>query len=149
MIRQITVRNLERPFEKSLSNDINWVCESFGFYEKIDKNKTSAAIFKILLEKTRNNQGVTTRELAKELKISRISALNHMKKFITAGLASQEGLEYWLRSPRLQRTIRELRKDLNRIFEDIEEITGEIDSEIGLSVSRTYSRSILEAKHVL
>ena len=132
MIQQLTVRYLEKPFEKTVDSEINWVCESFGFYEKIDKKKTSAAIFKIIIMKAKDEEGVTTKELGEHLGISRVSALNHVKKLMTAGLVEQDGMEYHLRSGNLQRTLREMRRDIIRIFNDIDLAARDIDAGVGL-----------------
>lgn len=132
MIEQVLIRNLEQPFEKSVQADINWFCESFGFYETIDKNKTTAAIFKRILENTRDEKGVTTKELGDELELSRVSTLNQVKKLIAGGLVIQDGMQYRLRSPNLFRTLREMKKDINRIFEDVEDVVKEIDAGLGL-----------------
>ena len=67
--------------------------------------------------------------------------MNQVKKLIAAGIVVQDGLEYRLRSPNLFRTLREMKKDLNRILEDIEDVAKEIDARLGLKRRRVPKKS--------
>ncbi|MFH1721866.1 MAG: ArsR family transcriptional regulator [Candidatus Altiarchaeota archaeon] len=131
-MEQLLIRNLEEPFNREVLNEINWICESFGFFEKIDKQKTVSSIFTQILEKSRLGKGITSTELTEELQLSRVAVLNHLKKLINAGLITQNGNEYQLRSQNLYRTVREMKRDVKRSFEDVERIAKEIDISMGL-----------------
>ncbi len=132
MIEQTLIRNLEEPFNRDPQGEIHWVCESLGFYESMDKQKTAAAVFTRILERARTEEGVTTTELIDEFGLSRVALLNHLKKLIAAGLVVQDANTYRLRAGNLYRTIREVRRDLDRVLEDIEDVSREIDVSLGL-----------------
>ena len=126
------MRDLEKPREKTLDNDIKWICESFGFFEKIDRGKTASKIFKKLISSMAECRGLTSTALGEESNVTRGAALNHLKRMRASGFIVQNGKKYVLRCSSLYRTINEIHRDIDRIFEDIEQIAIEIDERIGI-----------------
>ena len=129
---QILLRSLEKPQEKSLDGDIEWICKSFGFYEKIDRDKTAASIFKELLKLMGKGEGLTSTQLGECVEVTRGAALNHLKRMVASGFVVREGKKYMLRCSSLYRTVSEIHRDIDRIFEDIEQIAMEIDDRLGI-----------------
>jgi predicted transcriptional regulator len=137
MATRIIIRRLEKPPEKELKEDIEWICESFGFYETIDREKTAYAIFQKLLESMADGKtGLSSTQLGEEIKITRGAALNHLKKMMATGLVKKDDGTYCMRCSSLYNTVVELRRDMNRMFEDIEEIAKEVDERMGVKVRR-------------
>jgi predicted transcriptional regulator len=135
MATRIIIRRLEKPPEKELKEDIEWICESFGFYETIDKDKTAYAIFKKLLESTADGKnGLSSTEIGTELHLTRGAALNHLKRMIKSGLIIKDDGHYTLRCSSLCNTVNELHRDIDRMFEDIESIAKEIDERMGVKI---------------
>lgn len=132
MAVQVLMRDLEKPAEKDLDMDIDWICQSFGFYEEIDKEKTASKIFKELINSMNEGDGVTSTELGQGSNVTRGAALNHLKKMMNTGLVVKEGNRYLLRCSSLRRTVKEIHRDIDRIFEDIDQIATEIDDRIGI-----------------
>jgi len=128
---KVFVRELEKPVEKDMEEDIEWICQCFGFYENIDREKTAAAIFKELIESCGNGTGLSSTELGEKSKVTRAAALNHLKKMMCSGLVVKDGGEYKLRCSSLYSTVKEMQRDIDRIFEDVEEIAREIDERMG------------------
>ena len=136
MTVQILLRGLEKPLEKDLQTDIEWICRSFGFYENIDKEKTAASIFKELLNAMKKDVMLTSTELGESSDITRGAALNHLNRMLNSGLVRRKGNKYALRCSSLYRTINEIHRDVDRIFEDIEDIATEIDERMGIRRER-------------
>jgi len=132
MVRKVVIKTLEKPPEKNIEEDIEWICNCFGFYEPIDREKTASLIFKKLVESRINGGGLTSTALGRETSVTRAAALNHLKKMMCAGLVTKEGSQYYLRCSSLYQTIFEMHRDVDRIFEDIEEIAKDIDGHIGI-----------------
>jgi len=132
MALQVLLRELEKPIEKNLEDDINWICESFGFYERIDKKKRASCIFKELLRALTDRKGLTSTELGQLSDITRGAALNHLKRMMASGFVIKEGNKYLLRSSSLYETINEIHRDIDRLFENIEQIAIEIDERMGI-----------------
>lgn len=132
MGNQLLIRNLEKPLEKNLESDIDWICSSFGFYEDIDREKTASKIFKELINSMVERNGLTSTSLGEDSNVTRGAALNHLKKMISAGLVIRKGNRYVLRSSSMTRTMREVRRDIDRVFEDLMDIASEIDEMMGI-----------------
>lgn len=132
MATQLLLRDVEKPREKTLSNDINWICESFGIYELIDKDKTAANIFRQLIESMAKEEGMTSTELSVKANVTRSGVLKHLKKMMIIGLVVQDGRQYRIRCSGLYRTILEIKHDVEYIFENMESMAIEIDEEVGI-----------------
>ena len=136
MAKKIIIRDLEKPPEKNIEEDIEWICECFGFYERIDRDKTASLIFKKLLESRTSGGGLSSTKLGEETSVTRAAALNHLKRMICSGLIVKEGNEYQIRCSSLFLTINEMHRDVDRIFENIEQITKDIDENVGIKYRR-------------
>lgn len=136
MAKKILIKTVEKPPEKNIEEDIEWICQCFGFYEPIDKEKTASLIFKKLIESRMNGGGLTSTELGRESRVTRAAALNHLKRMMGSGLVTKEGNLYHLRCSSLYQTIYEIHRDVDRMFEDIEEIARDIDEHIGIKYRR-------------
>jgi len=136
MVKKIFLRDIEKPADKDMEKDIEWICESFGFYEKIDRDKTASLIFKRMLSTMGNGSGLSSTALGDESKVTRAAALNHLKKMMCSGLITKEGKEYMIRCSSLYQTVNEVHRDVDRIFEDIEEIAREVDERMGAKYRR-------------
>ena len=136
MAKKIIIRDLEKPPEKNIEEDIEWICECFGFYERIDRDKTASLIFKKLLESRTSGGGLSSTKLGEETSVTRAAALNNLKRMICSGLIVKEGNEYQIRCSSLFLTINEMHRDVDRIFEDIEQIAKDIDENVGIKYRR-------------
>lgn len=128
-----TIRDLRMPPSADLDEDVEWICRCFGFLESRDKEKTAARIFKALLEAMKKGKGLSSDELAEKIGLTRGTMVHHLNKLIQSGLiVRREGL-YELRGMSLQRTVQETKRDVNRVFENIEKIAQTIDEAIDLT----------------
>ncbi len=76
MVREIILRNIEKPHVKSLDEDLLWLCDSFGFSSGRDIEKTATKIFFSLVDNLSNNVLISSEDLAGDLNIT-ISRVNH------------------------------------------------------------------------
>jgi predicted transcriptional regulator len=136
MAKKILIRDLEKPSEKNIEQDIEWICECFGFFERIDRDKTASLIFKKLLDSRTSGGGLSSTRLGEETSVTRAAALNHLKRMMCTGLVIKEGNEYQIRCSSLFLTISEMHRDVDRIFEDIEQIAKDIDENVGIKHRR-------------
>ncbi|MFH1055217.1 MAG: ArsR family transcriptional regulator [Candidatus Altiarchaeota archaeon] len=124
---RIRIIKKKKSQEKTLENDLEWFCSSLGLCEQIDKDRTAQAIFKSLLESTYNGEGMRSDDISERVGKSRGAVVNHLNKLISSGLVVRHGTRYELREENLHNTMAEMRRDMDRIFEDMEEIAQEID----------------------
>jgi len=132
MVQQIILRHLEKPRVKSLEEDLLWLCNSFGFSSGRDTENTSTRIIFSLLDKLSNNEITSSEALAEdlEMKISRVN--HHLRNLNDSGLLYRKKRLIYLRGGSLKAAVKEMRKDSERIFDELEIIAGEIDSRIGI-----------------
>ncbi|MBI4043277.1 MAG: helix-turn-helix transcriptional regulator [Candidatus Diapherotrites archaeon] len=131
---QIVVRRVEKPFDKDLQKELNWICESLGFFEPIDKDKTAAGVFKEIVLATEKGTGITSSQLAHQVKMSRGSVINHLNNLLQAGLVIKQGRAYFARSKSMVRTLREVEEEVQRVFDRMEQTAREIDKRFGMEI---------------
>jgi predicted transcriptional regulator len=132
MVQQIILRNLEKPRIKSLEEDLLWLCDSLGFSSGRDTENTANRIVFSLLEKLSNDEISSSEVLAEDLdmKISRIN--HHLRNLNDSGLLYRKKRLIYLRGGSLKAAVKEMRKDSERILDELESIAEEIDSTMGL-----------------
>lgn len=132
---KIVLRRVEKPFSDNLEDELNWICQSFGFFGPVETNeKTAASVFKEIVNASEKGKPHTSTSLATTLKISRGSAINHINNLLRAGLISKEGRYYLPRSRSMFRTIKEVEEDMLRIFREMEKTAREIDKAFGIEI---------------
>ena len=131
---KIVVKRVERPFSRKPTDELDWICQSLGFYEPIDREKTAASIFKEIVKATEKGQALTSTAIAEKVKMSRGSTINHLNNLIRAGLITRHGRYYESRSKSVFRTIEEIEEDIDRIFEKMKKTAREIDEDMGIEV---------------
>jgi len=132
-LAQYVLLDVRMPPTEDFDKDIEWICRCFGFLESRDKEKTAARIFKALLEAMKEKKGLTSDELARLLGLTRGTMVHHLNKFIQSGLVIHREGTYELRSMSLRRTVQEIKRDVDSVFENIEYIAKSIDEKLGLA----------------
>ncbi|ADI75010.1 conserved hypothetical protein [Methanohalobium evestigatum Z-7303] len=132
MSQRIILNKLDKPKNESLESDAKWICESLGFSSGRDIEHTSTKVI-ISLLKNLSNDGVTSSEaIAQDLDI-KVSRVNyHIRNLINSGLVYREKKLLHLRGGSLKTAIQEMRKDTDRIFEELEYVAEGIDNKMGL-----------------
>lgn len=132
MVQQIILRYLEKPHVKSLEDDLLWLCDSFGFSSGRDTENTATRIVFSLLDRLSNDEITSSETLAEdlEMKISRVN--HHLRNLNDSGLLYRKKRLIYLRGGSLKAAVKEMRKDSERIFDELESIAEEIDLSIGI-----------------
>lgn len=128
------------PLESDFDSDFEWFCETLGLLRKKDKEQTSIRVFKKVVDNSKNGHGTSSKELTDELGLSKTSVVHHLNILIHSGVIERRKSEYYLRSHNLARTMVEVRRDMERMFDQIEEIAREIDEELDLPRRRLLRR---------
>ncbi|MEM2875928.1 MAG: helix-turn-helix domain-containing protein [Candidatus Bathyarchaeia archaeon] len=132
-LAEYTILDFRIPPTADLDKDVEWFCKCFGFLESRDKEKTAARIFKTLLEAMKQGKGLSSDELAEKIGLTRGTMVYHLNKLIQSGLAVHREGRYELRGMSLRRTVQEVRRDINRVLENIEQVAQSIDEALGLT----------------
>lgn len=131
-LKQFVIRKLREPTEKKLDEDIEWICNSFGFITPRDQDKTAFKILKALIESAKEKKGLTSDELTKLVEPTIGSVIYHLKKLMRAGLIVKLERTYELRMNSLLRTIEEIEKEMRLTLTDIKKIADDVDEKAGL-----------------
>ncbi|HII93349.1 MAG TPA: ArsR family transcriptional regulator [Methanosarcina sp.] len=132
MVQQIILRYLEKPHVKSLEDDLLWLCDSFGFSSGRDTENTATRIVFSLLDRLSNDEITSSEALAEDLqmKISRVN--HHLRNLNDSGLLYRKKRLIYLRGGSMKAAVKEMRKDSERIFDELESIAEEIDLRVGI-----------------
>lgn len=134
-LAEYVLLSVRKPSTAEYIPDLEWFCRTFGFLESRDKQKTAHLIFKALLESAAQNNGLTSDELAEKLNLTRGTMIHHLNKMMKSGLVIFHGGKFKLREKSLKGTVEEIHRDINRLFENIIDVSENIDHTLGL-VSR-------------
>ncbi|MDO8625409.1 MAG: helix-turn-helix domain-containing protein [Candidatus Diapherotrites archaeon] len=130
---RIVVRKVEPPAldtPRSVLDEFDWICRSLGFFEEIDKDKTAAAIFRILVLATERGEALSSTAISERVLMSRGSVINHLNNLVRSGLVEKHGRYYVARSASVFQTIEELELDIDRVFERMKERARQIDARL-------------------
>ena len=132
MARQIILKKLQIPAPGNLTDDIDYICKSFGYFSPRDKKNTAGKIFRLLVkEACHPDKALSSDELAEKLNLTRGTIVYHLNSFIAAGLVIKERNTYRLRAPSLQKCIEEIKEDIDRIMKQMMKIATDIDEKLG------------------
>ncbi|MBI2148241.1 helix-turn-helix transcriptional regulator [Candidatus Woesearchaeota archaeon] len=142
---KLTIIRLRKPAEKDVNKDLQWFSESLGLFGDRDKEKSCFRVFLELIKAARRKKPLSSDEIALRSNLTRATVIHHIHKLIESGLVTHYNNQYILRVENLESLIFELRKDLMRTLEDLEDIAKDLDEELGLiKRSRTKSSTISE-----
>ncbi|MEK6902341.1 MAG: ArsR family transcriptional regulator [archaeon] len=128
---RIVIRNIEPPFERNAESELEWICQSLGL-SPVDKDKTTVDIFKTVVKHTETGKGISSTDIATEIKLSRGAVIHHLNNLQLAGLVIKDGRLYFARSRSMVRTIQEVEADIQRVFARMQQTALEIDRAFGL-----------------
>lgn len=130
--QRVTIVKIRRPAESSVNDSLQYLGNSLGLFNLRDKDKSCFRVFIELLKAAKRKQALTSDELAFKLSLTRGTVVHHINKLIEAGIVIHDGNNYFLRVDKLEALIEELRRDVDRTIDDLQEIAKEIDGELRL-----------------
>ncbi|MFW6220381.1 MAG: ArsR family transcriptional regulator [Nanoarchaeota archaeon] len=131
-MQQIILKKINKPKEKKINNDIEWFCESFGFCSGRDIDKMSTQIINELINRYTKEYKISSELIAKKLNAPSPRINHHVRNLIDSGFLYREKRFLHIRGGTMKSAVEEIRKDANRIFDEIEKIAVEIDESVGL-----------------
>ena len=132
MSKQVIIKKIRLPAQGNVNDDIDFICKSFGYFSERDKQESAGKIFRILVkEACGESEGISSDELANQLNLSRGAIVYHLNSFLECGLIIKERNMYRLRSPSLQRSLEEIKEDMDRMMKKMFKIAIEIDKNLG------------------
>ncbi len=127
MVTHIFLRKINRPRRSRMDDELEWLCESLGFCRGRDIDSISKQIVSCLMNPRYIEEGVTSEELARRLDMPLSRVNHHLRNLIDAGFVYRAKRKIYLRGGSVKSAVEELRKDADRIFNDLEQIAEEMD----------------------
>ena len=130
-IHKLTLVRIRKPIKHNINEKLQWFGSSLGLFGLRDKDRSCFRLFIELLKAAKSQDRLSSDELADKLELSRGTVVHHLNKLIEAGIIVNEHNRYYLRVETLKALVEEIRKDIKRTVDDLDEIANEIDTTLG------------------
>ncbi|MBI2572954.1 ArsR family transcriptional regulator [Candidatus Woesearchaeota archaeon] len=131
MTQKVTILRIRRVATENLNQDLQWFGSSLGLFNLRDKDSSCFRVFITLLKRARTSDLITSDEVAEKLDLSRGTVVHHLTKLMDAGIVMRVKGGYVLRDNNLQKVIRDVQRDIENIFTDLNKVAKEIDDQLG------------------
>ncbi len=128
--QKITIVKIRKPNSGDVNEELQFLGSSLGLFGLRDKDKSCFRIFVELLKSAKAKRPLSSDEIAYRLSLTRGTVIHHINKLNQAGIVIHEGNSYYLRVDKLQDLMKEIRKDVMRTIDDLEEMAKEIDAQL-------------------
>lgn len=132
MHQRLVLQYLPKPDRKDLIDDAYWLCDTLGLSSGRDIEDLSIRIVLSLLKESSNKEGIASEQLADILGITTGRVNHHIRNLSRSGVIYRNRKLIHLRGRSMKESVQELRKDADRIFDELENVASEIDSMMGL-----------------
>jgi len=133
MMQRVKISEIDLPKTKRKKENVRWLCDSLGLIKGRDLEQTSLKIMNEMLELFSKEKIISTEEIAKTLDIEPPTINHHIRYFMGAGIVVRKKRKIALRGGSLTSAIEEMKKDTDRIFEKILEVSKKIDKSFKIS----------------
>jgi len=130
--QRITIIQTRKPANPTLNDELQWFGSSLGLFGERDRDRSAFRLFLELLKAAKRGHPLSSDDLAEELRLTRGTVVHHLNNLIDAGIVVYDGRRYWLREPRLEVLLDELRKDMERTIDDLKRAAKDIDETLRL-----------------
>ena len=130
--QRITIIKHQKPSEKDLNKQLQWLGSSLGLFNLRDKDKSCFRIFIELIKASKEKELLSSDELAARAHLSRGTVVHHLNKMMRSGLVVSHKNKYLLRVENLETLVAEVQKDIKRTMGDLKEVAEQIDKALGL-----------------
>ena len=127
-VKEIRIINSKALPDRELNEELQFFSSCLGMFGKRDKEKSCFRIFVHLL---RENDSLSSEELAQMSNLSRATVIHHASRLIDSGLVEKRDNVYFLRFRRLEDLTRDIERDVSSTFKKLKEMAREIDKEMG------------------
>jgi len=128
-IKLVKIRQMPK---KNIHEELIWLANSLGLVTKRDKDKSCYRLFLELLKSAKNQEMLTSDDLALRLNLTRATVIHHLKNLIRLGFVKHIDNRYILVSDSLIDLIRDIDNNYRRTMKQIYTIAKVIDDELEL-----------------
>lgn len=130
--QRITIIKHQKPSNKDLNKQLQWLGSSLGLFNLRDKDKSCFRIFIELIKSSKEKRPLSSDEIAARAHLSRGTVVHHLNKMMHSGLVVNHKNKYLLRVENLETLVDEVQKDIKRTMNDLKEVAEQIDKALGI-----------------
>ncbi|HLC56365.1 MAG TPA: winged helix-turn-helix domain-containing protein [Candidatus Nanoarchaeia archaeon] len=130
--RRVTIVKVSKPKQVDVNEGLQWLSNSLGLFGTRDKDKSSFRIFIELLKVAKIGKGLSSDQLAERANLTRGTIIHHLNNLIEQGIVICKDNKYYLRVNNLEELIKNLRSDIDEVFNELKEMAEELDKELNL-----------------
>lgn len=129
-VTKVTIVRQDSMAESNINNLLLILGQSLGLFSHRDKDKSCYRIFIILVKALQHDVRMTSDELAQQSGLSRGTVIYHLNRMMDAGIITNFRNKYFIDYSSLQALIEDLRKGVNDVFDDMQELAERIDNSL-------------------
>ncbi|MDI6737220.1 MAG: ArsR family transcriptional regulator [Nanoarchaeota archaeon] len=125
--RKLTIYRLQRPKNADINKQVMWFSGAMGLFTCRDKSKSCYRIFLELLKAAKQGKALSSDEIAYRLHLSRGAVVHHLNNLIDSGMVVAQKNKYSLREASLDLLVKDLKKEMDEMFAEINSVAEDID----------------------
>ncbi|MBW2991412.1 ArsR family transcriptional regulator [Candidatus Woesearchaeota archaeon] len=129
---RITIIRSSQPEKKDINKELQWFGGTLGLFNLRDKDKSCFRIFITLLKALKENQKLTSDEIAIRTGLTRGTVVHHLNKLMNSGIVIKERNRYILRMDNLEEMVEYIKRDVDEAWNKLREVARDIDEKLGL-----------------
>lgn len=130
--KKITIIKISSQKDNTLNDRLQFLGSSIGLFNQRDKDRSCFRIFIELLKAGKNNESLSSDEIAFRLDLSRGTVIHHIHNLEDAGIVISTKGKYHLKVTCMEELVNEIEKDINSTLRDLKHISKKIDEELEL-----------------
>ena len=131
-IRKIMIISTNPPEEGTVNERLQWLGGSLGLFSARDKDRSCFRVFIELLREAKDNDGLSSDEIAERLSLARGTVVHHLHKLEESGLVENSQGKYYLSKNNLEDTVKEINENINVILDELINHAKQLDKFLGL-----------------
>ncbi len=131
MTQRVTIVRVRKSSTDNVNQELQWLGNSLGLFNLRDKDSSCFRLFITLVRTSKQGKPISSDDIAQRLDLSRGTVIHHLTKLMDAGIAVKEQKGYILREGSLHDVIKDLHRDMEAAFAELEQVAKEIDERLG------------------
>ena len=131
MATRVTIVKVRKQGAGNVNEELQWLGTSLGLFNLRDRDSSCFRIFITLVKTARRNKPLSSDEIAEKLGLSRGTVVHHLIRLSDSGIVVKDQKGYLLREGSLHDLMKDLHRDLESMFSELEEVAKEIDERLG------------------
>jgi predicted transcriptional regulator len=131
MAQRITIVKVRKGDASNVNQELQWLGNSLGLFGLRDRDSSCFRIFITMVRTSKQNKPLSSDDIAEKLRLSRGTVVHHLTRLMDSGIVIHEKKGYLLRETSLHDLIKDLHRDTEAMFSELQDIAKEIDEKLG------------------